>query len=546
MKKFAAGEAPRPFGHYESVELCAAGRRRGALSGWMKATSGAECRGLRRASVAVMAAAGARWHVPAAPKWARWHEAPGSVRRCRRRQVRKARRPHWPKKARGGSRHSIAQRRWDGLHRRRCWRGPSFGDGRPVRAGRFHDSGAPRDQASIAMTASRIVEGTRGLQPQPRSRQHFCMAGARGRSPLISLGRSPTRPMAWRTKKRRSAGTRLTAARPMSRASAERLDVVGEQPVQQIGGGHHGEVVGPPPLRVALQRVGAADIEAQPLAVDQHLDQGRDVAHTEIVALAGDGMDAVRGVAHQHQTRVDVALGMDQARADATSAGPSARHGRDSRRSGARTRPGSAARRARAGARRADRRARSIRSTSDARRSRPSRHRQDGEGAAGQELLLGDAAMRSARGAPPARWRPGRTTRCGRRCRPPRAWCRSGPRPRRPGGRRCGGRSSARGPARSGSRSVSTTSSGAHQLDHAGRPPTGAAAPRAESGSRRSSPSAPPSRRRRRPRDGRNGGTSGLGRPSWPASEMRMSRIGSAWPASSGHTPSAANRRWLV
>src|SRR6185369_14898366 len=46
---------------------------------------------------------------------------------------------------------------------------------------------------------------------------------------------------------------------------ADRLDVVGEQPVQKIGRGDHGEVVGPPPLRVALQRVAAADVEAKPL-----------------------------------------------------------------------------------------------------------------------------------------------------------------------------------------------------------------------------------------------------------------------------------------
>ena len=66
----------------------------------------------------------------------------------------------------------------------------------------------------------------------------------------------------------------------------------------------------------------------------------------------------------------------------------------------------------------------------------------------------------AAHGAPPARSRSGRTTSCARRCRPPRASSRSGPRPRRSGGRRGAGRSSA--PARRDprSRSVSTTSSG--------------------------------------------------------------------------------------
>src|SRR6267378_787196 len=95
-----------------------------------------------------------------------------------------------------------------------------------------------------------------------------------GLSPLISLGRSPTSPMAWRTKKRRSGGT--------------------------------------PPACVALERVGRTDIEAEPLGVYQHLDEGCDVAHAEIITLARDGMEAVSRIAHQHQPRVDIALGMHQ------------------------------------------------------------------------------------------------------------------------------------------------------------------------------------------------------------------------------------------
>ena len=128
------------------------------------------------------------------------------------------------------------------------------------------------------------------------------------------------------------------------------------------------------------------------LAVDQHLDQGRDVAHAEIVALARDGMDAVRGVAHQHQARVDVALGMDQPERI-----PPARAGRlDVAEIVA-----EAARELGLEARRVELE-QALREVGalgpDDRRAMLAvlavAHRQDGEGPARQELLLGDAAMR--------------------------------------------------------------------------------------------------------------------------------------------------------
>ena len=339
--------------------------------------------------------------------------------------------------------------------------------------------------ASIARMAS--TSSSVRARSLRRGVASMCMV-ATGRSPLISLGRSPTRPMAWRTKKRRSGGTRLTAASPTSRTQPDRLDVVGEQPVQEIGRGDHGEVVGPAPLRIALERIAAADVEAEPLAVDQDLDQGRDVAHAEIVALARDGMDAVRGIAHQHQARVDVALGMDQAERI-----PPARAGRFDVAEIVAEAAGELGLEARRveleQALAPGRRARSRRSTSDARRSR---RRASAGWRRGRRARTSPARRRdaAARGAPPARWRSGRTTRHGRRCRHPRAWCRSGPRPRRPGASRCAGRSSAR--ARRGrDRAWSRRLVGRHQLDMRAGLPAGAAGLRAKSGSRRSSPSAP-------------------------------------------------------
>src|SRR5260370_8900331 len=48
------------------------------------------------------------------------------------------------------------------------------------------------------------------------------MTDGYGLSPRISLGRSPPSPMAWRTQKPPRGGTRLTAARPVSRVSRTR------------------------------------------------------------------------------------------------------------------------------------------------------------------------------------------------------------------------------------------------------------------------------------------------------------------------------------
>ena len=94
---------------------------------------------------------------------------------------------------------------------------------------------------------------------------------------------------------------------------AQRLDVVGKQAVQKVRRRDHGEVVDAPPSRIAFERVGRADIESKPLGIDQHLSQRGDVANAEIVALARDRMDAMRGVPHQHQPPVHVTIGMHEA-----------------------------------------------------------------------------------------------------------------------------------------------------------------------------------------------------------------------------------------
>src|SRR5260370_38433991 len=63
------------------------------------------------------------------------------------------------------------------------------------------------------------------------------MTDGYGLSPRISLGRSPTSPMVWRTKKRRRGGTRLAAAKAMLPISRTGFVAVGNQRVPRAGGG---------------------------------------------------------------------------------------------------------------------------------------------------------------------------------------------------------------------------------------------------------------------------------------------------------------------
>ena len=90
---------------------------------------------------------------------------------------------------------------------------------------------------------------------------------------------------------------------PMSRTRAERPEIVGEEAVQHVGRDAHLERVVAPPALVAPQHLERADVEPEPVRVDDRLGQRRGVAKAEIEALPGDRMDAVRGVAEQREAR---------------------------------------------------------------------------------------------------------------------------------------------------------------------------------------------------------------------------------------------------
>ena len=100
-------------------------------------------------------------------------------------------------------------------------------------------------------------------------------------------------------------GMRSTSPSPMSRTSAQRADVVGEQPVQDVGRHAHLHRVEAPPALVALQHVERADILAEPVGLDDRFGQRRGILEAEIEALAGNRVDAVRGVARQREARPD-------------------------------------------------------------------------------------------------------------------------------------------------------------------------------------------------------------------------------------------------
>ena len=89
----------------------------------------------------------------------------------------------------------------------------------------------------------------------------------------------------------------------MSRNGPQRREIVGEQPVQHVGGDAHLHRVEAPPALVALQHVERADVLAEPVGLDHRLGQRRRILEAEIEALAGDRVDAVRGVADQREAR---------------------------------------------------------------------------------------------------------------------------------------------------------------------------------------------------------------------------------------------------
>src|ERR1700679_2036569 len=78
---------------------------------------------------------------------------------------------------------------------------------------------------------------------------------------------------------------------------AQRRDVVGEQPVQRIGGRRQCERIETPPAFVAVQRVEIADVEAEAARIHHAFGERGGILEAEIQSLSGDGMDAMRRIA---------------------------------------------------------------------------------------------------------------------------------------------------------------------------------------------------------------------------------------------------------
>ena len=64
---------------------------------------------------------------------------------------------------------------------------------------------------------------------------------------------------------------------------------------------------------VALEHRERADIETEPIGVDDGLGERRDILEAEIEALAGNRMDAMRGIAGEREARRDEVAGQRQA-----------------------------------------------------------------------------------------------------------------------------------------------------------------------------------------------------------------------------------------
>ena len=89
-----------------------------------------------------------------------------------------------------------------------------------------------------------------------------------------------------------------------------RPEIVREQSVQRVGDESERRVVEPPPPFVARQNGAAADIEPEPMRVDQDLGKRGGITDAEIQALSGDRMNDVRRITHEGKTLVDVAFGV--------------------------------------------------------------------------------------------------------------------------------------------------------------------------------------------------------------------------------------------
>ncbi len=121
--------------------------------------------------------------------------------------------------------------------------------------------------------------------------------------PSEASGRSPESPAASPMKSDFNFGSRSTMPSPKSRKRAHRRKIVGEEPVQDVG--HHAHLPGvvAPPHLVATQHFERADVEPEPVRVDDRLGERRRVAEAHVEPLPRDRMDAVRGVAEKREAR---------------------------------------------------------------------------------------------------------------------------------------------------------------------------------------------------------------------------------------------------
>src|SRR6185436_1263613 len=97
---------------------------------------------------------------------------------------------------------------------------------------------------------------------------------------------------------------RIDHADPDIAQQAQGRNVVGEEPVQPVHGERHDERIKASPALIPLQRREAADIKSEPCGIEDNLAQRRRILEPEIETLARKGMDAMRGVAGERETRL--------------------------------------------------------------------------------------------------------------------------------------------------------------------------------------------------------------------------------------------------
>ena len=110
-----------------------------------------------------------------------------------------------------------------------------------------------------------------------------------------------------------SRGIRSTRPRPKSRSARTGTIVIGEQPVQNVRGDAHLHRVEAPPGLVALEHRYRADVEPEPVGIDDRLCQRRRILEAEIEALPGDRVDTMRRIASQREARLDEVARQGQA-----------------------------------------------------------------------------------------------------------------------------------------------------------------------------------------------------------------------------------------